>query len=224
MSDLKSFMAYAIVFFLLISSCKKESSVSINLGKNYYPSGAGHWSIYNVDSTFYGLEDVMKSYQLKEVVDSSYFDNGKEIQIIKRYSRRLNQVNWTILDIWTSTISEERIEKVEENQRKVKLIFPVKENKTWNGNVLNAGEEQEYRYTDVDTRITLDTMVFDSALTVVQQDKDYLTHRWYAEEKYSRNVGLVYFERDSIHFYTNTSGGITQEGFSVKMTLISHSH
>lgn len=217
---------YIVLGFIIAYgfSCKKENQIKMDLGKAYYPSKHGHWIIYHVDSTYFGTDTLVRSFHIKELVDSIYDDHGNQIQIIKRYSRKADQLNWSILDVWTATVTGARVEKVEENKRIVKMIFPVVENEKWDGNALNSSGIQEYEYEELDAKYILDSLYFDSTVTILQQEENYLTHRWFSKEVYAKNIGMIYFQRDSIHFRTNEGGQVNLEGISVEMRLINHSN
>ena len=96
-----------------------------------------------------------------------------------------------ILDVWSSRMDNFRAIQVEENIDFIKLIFAPKIGDTWNGNTYNTLEVWDYEYTSVDSRDTINTLVLDSVLTVVQKDDANIIEREYAEEKYARGIGRV---------------------------------
>lgn len=188
-------------FFLLFSffsSCKKDkpAPLSLNLGYSYFPLNIGSWIIYDVDSVVHDdYEDtvITYNYQVKELIESKYTDNaGKEIYRVERYKRSTPQDTWKISDVWASHINSSRAEKFEENTWYVKLIFPVKENATWNGNSFNSMDAMEYEYTEVNIPDTLNGNSFDSTLTVRQIDEFNAISQLFSEEKYAVNVGMIY--------------------------------
>jgi hypothetical protein len=81
--------------------------------------------------------------------------------------------------------------QVEENIDFIKLIFAPKIGDTWNGNAYNMLNVWDYEYTSVDSRDTINTLILDSVLTVVQKDDANIIEREYAEEKYARGIGRV---------------------------------
>ncbi len=198
------------VLFLLLCilyACKKEKNEpTSDLGYEYFPNEAGRYVIYDVDSIVYddfeNDTDIYK-YELKEVIESMFTDNqGRETQRIERYIRKYNdtipysQLPWTIKDVWYANRTINAAEKVEENERFVKLIFPTKESKTWNGNVYNTRTAWEYEYSDVHEAKSYGSLSFDSTLVVKQYDDEgqILIHRQLYTETYAKNVGLIYRE------------------------------
>lgn len=194
------YLSFIIYFLLLlfISSCKKDKPAPAlpDLGYTYFPLNIGSWIIYDVDSVVH--DDFKDSvftykYQLKEFIESKYTDNaGKEIYRVERYKRNNPTAPWIISDVWAAHINSSRAEKFEENIWYIKLIFPVKENAKWNGNSFNSMDAMEYEYTEVNVSTSLNGNNFDSTLTVLQADELNAINKLFSEEKYAKNVGLIY--------------------------------
>jgi hypothetical protein len=82
-------------------------------------------------------------------------------------------------------------ELTEENQRLVKLILPPTSNKKWNPNSFTVLPELEAYYMSIHTPKTLNSLVFDSTLTVEQEDFFSMVDYRRKYEVYAKNVGLV---------------------------------
>lgn len=192
----------ALTFFILLffSSCKKDRPAPTppDLGYAYFPLNLGSWIIYDVDSIVhddYKDSVLTYSYQVKELVESNYTDNsGKEIYRIERYKRSTPSSDWIISDVWAATRNASRAEKFEENTWYVKLIFPIKENAKWNGNAFNSQETMEYNYTEINVSDSVNGHNFDSTLSVLQNDESNAILKLYAEERFAKNVGMIYKE------------------------------
>ena len=203
--------------WLLLLSCHKDNPVAaIDAGYNYFPSGIGHWIIYDVDSTYYeeGNGNVVTlKYQLKEIIESTFDDNsGRPTQRIERYTRLFNpdtpydQLPWQIAAVWTSNLTPALAERKEDNQTYIKLIFPPRAGKKWNGNASNAMDKWEYEYTAVDVAQTVN-LSFDSTLTVTQTGlNDPIINIQTSTEIYARNVGMIYKSFRSLKMQPDTSG------------------
>lgn len=182
----------------MAASCKKDSSPAPDFGYDYYPVTAGSWIIYDVDSTFYNLfthQTEFYSFQVKEHIDSILPDNAERAMVrIKRYYRNNSSESWTIGRVWYAVKTKERVERTEENVKFVKLIFPVRKNKTWNGNAMNSEGELTYKFTSVHTPSTIGGSTFDSTATVLQQADSNLIQKKYKTETYAKHVGLIYKE------------------------------
>lgn len=214
---------------LIFAACKKDSAITIDNGYAYFPDQVGHYVIYDVDSIVHN--DFTKSvdtfrFQVKEHFESEFYDNsGRPTLRIERYKRTYPDTSapWTLSDVWSANLTESRAERTEENQRFIKLIFPVNQKRGWNGNAYNTMDEWEYKYTSVDVPSTLRNLTFDSTLTVKQIDFENLINKKYYIEMYAKNVGLIYKETidvssDSIVPFVPLLKRITK-GVEYKMTV-----
>lgn len=201
---MKHLLKLVFISFVIVCgfvTCKKEETPP-NMGYNYFPIKVGRYIVYNVDSIFYddftGLIDTTK-FQLKEKIESVFYDNeGRSTLRLERYVKYFNDsipyssMNWGLRDVWASNRTSTTAEKVEENQRFIKLAFPVKENQSWNGNAQNTLGELSYEYLFFDETRTIGGIYFDSTLQVTQLEEEFLYSKKYFIEKYARNVGLIY--------------------------------
>ena len=141
-----------IILIALITffGCKsdKEDTVKPNLNYNYAGLQTGNYIIYNVDSIFYddftATSDTFH-FQIKEHLNATFTDlQGDPAYRIERFKKYPDSTHWELVDVWQSKITTTNYQKVEENDRFVKLIFPVRANKTWNGNnlALRGGQNQ----------------------------------------------------------------------------------
>ena len=197
----------------------------------YFPLDSGSFVIYQVDSVIHEFIDdntnnpdsvvTEYSYQVMEQIDSSYLDGeGDQAWRISRYYRTDSASAWSFTSVWSAKRLNNSAQKVEENIRYIKLSFPVKLNKSWNGNLYNFFPEEDYTYTEVNEPLSLSNLEFDSSLTVVQLEDFNLIHRIFKQEKYATGVGLIYSERDSLNI--NALGNITN-GFEFRQQVIGYS-
>jgi hypothetical protein len=206
---------YSLIFLILTSvlifSCKKTTIDPYDQGEDYFPGTVGSYVIYDVDSTYYDdffdpIKVVNVKYQLKEKIESIYADNeGRPTLKIDRYIKYYDSltpyadINWTLRNIWFVNKTESTLEKVENNVRYVKLIFPVKANVFWNLNNQNTINERKLSYVNIDITTTIDSTVYSSVLQTEYDDGDIvLTNREYYTEKYAKNIGLIYKEEISV--------------------------
>jgi hypothetical protein len=185
-----------------LTSCKRDPSPAPDLGFNYFPDAVGSYVVYDVDSSFYDNYPVVKTtvkYQLKEKIQSIFTDNeGRPTIRLERYIKKYDPLvpysamEWKLRNVWTENKTLKNVEKVEDNVRYIKLIFPVSTEESWNGNAKNTNPEEEYKYGFYDLANKIGNIGFDSVLQVDQNDVSSLVHKTFAEEKYARNAGLVY--------------------------------
>jgi hypothetical protein len=186
--------------FFLISSCKKDQPIP-DAGYSYFPENLGHWCIYEIDSTVYDdftNDTFYYRCQVKEVLESYFTDNsGRRAIRVERYYRPYidsipyANLPWTLSRVWAFCKTASEAEKVEEDQRFIRLAFVPRVDKKWNGNAYNTIGEWNYKYTSVDEPYSINSMSFDSTLNVSQKlDTNLLNYRIY-NERYARHVGLI---------------------------------
>lgn len=192
------FICLIAVASAIIASCKKDKNIEapLDLGYNYYPTTTGKWVAYDVDSIVY--DDFKKTidtfhFQVKEVIESHFLDNsGRETERIERFHRKSDNEPWQLRDVWSSNRTATSAEKVEEDQRYVKLSFPLKKGRKWNGNAFNSFEEEEYKLENFDQPLKIGTLEFDSTLSVLQVADSNFIEKKFVKEIYAKNIGLIY--------------------------------
>lgn len=197
---------FVVLVLAILFSCKKDNSTTIDMGYNYMPTAVGTWVIYNVteithDTLATPRHDTL-IYQIMEVIESHFIDNeGRESERIERFKRDSITGPWIIKDVWYSTVTTVRAEKIEENETYIKLAFMPNVGKRWDGNALNTQNEWEYVYSEVDEATIYGGLPFDSTVTVLQREVFNLVEYEQATEVYARGVGLVYkyFKDLTIH-------------------------
>lgn len=138
-----------------------------------------------------GIHDTVH-FQLKTLIGENYTDNqgriGKEYL---RYKSFDSGVSWQYSDTWVQFSEGNRAELIEENQKKVKLIFAPKVDLEWDLNAYNANPEQLAYYSLVHQPMILGGFNFDSTATVVQKDFFSLVDLQKQSEVYAKNVGMI---------------------------------
>lgn len=190
------FVYLPILLFLWgMAACDTQEGEPVFLGKEYFGFQQGNYLIYEVDSTVYDdfLGEVFHyQYQVKEILKEIYTDvQGNEKMRLERFWRENSQQPWKVKNIWTSRITDMQAIRTEENMTFVKLAFPVKNFKQWNGNAYNNLQEQHYQLHDVHNAAALGDMEFDSTLRVMQKDFETLISKDFQYEMYAINVGMI---------------------------------
>jgi hypothetical protein len=226
---MRNLLYFIFLICIFCYSCSKdEENVIPNIGHDYAGLEVGKYVIYDVDSFFYDDFDQTIDtaiYQIKEVVDSKFIDLEEDTAFkIIRYRKENDTTNWMLIDVWNSKLTATNFQKVEENIRLIKLIFPAKKDKTWNGNSMNNLSSMEYEYTSVDNSETIGATSLSSVLTVLQYEDINLVQERLFKEKYARGVGMVYKKSVDITNTFNNSTGLWERssGYDVTMTLSSY--
>lgn len=195
---------------LVLGSCSKdEDPAYIDLGYGYFPTVVGTWAEYTVDSLSVrrqpgDTDTVAISYVLREALVENITDaQGRPAQRVIRYTKD-NNGSWLPKDVWSQTRDNERAERTEENQRRLKLLFPPKSTYEWNTNVTNNNAEFELEYQEIDQPWSVNGMTFDSTVLVVGTYPNNLFFSKIYKERYAKHVGLVYREVDSSETQSNT--------------------
>lgn len=224
----KPFLLISLITIILFSCKKERETVTPDMGYDYAGLEVGKYVVYDVDSFYYddftGTIDT-SYYQIKELVDSKYIDlENEEAYKIIRYRKEIDSTNWVLTDVWNGKITGTNFQKVEENIRYVKMIFPTRIDKTWNGNAMNNNGDMQYEYTAVDATETIGSIPLNSVLTVLQKDETNLVEEKFFEEKYARGIGMVYKKSTDITNVYNTSTGLWERssGIDITMTLSSY--
>lgn len=199
----KSILILGALLFLL-HGCKDEEIAPTDLGYGYWPTNTGHWVEYQVDSVWQedevGLR-ITASYRAMEVIDSQYVDaEGRPSQRIERFVLDPVDSTWVIKDIWTQTITATFAEKTEENLRKLRLAFPVRDYQIWNVNEFISDDGLYFTTDDANFEVEYDEIGVpwsngyissDSTCTVVSTYPNNIVVTNTLNERYAKHIGLV---------------------------------
>jgi hypothetical protein len=223
-----------------VSSCKKKTDppVKPDLGEAYYPTTIGKYIVYDVDSIVFDeftYDSTFYKYQIKEKIEEAYTDaQGKPALKMARYIKKYSATTsytampWIIKDVWQVNVTSKDVQVVEENVRYVKLVFPVKQSSTWDGNIWNTIGSLDYTYSYLDAQETINSNSFAKVLCVTQKFFPTFISREYYIEKYAKDVGLVYKEINDLKLPIATGTNvpvlnITQKsGIVYKSTIVNY--
>jgi hypothetical protein len=203
---------------LVIGACDTGNVTPGNdlLGYSYFPLESGQFSIYEVEKTTYSITTapVTVRYQLKDVVDSAFTDlTGEQAFKVIRYSRNNDKLNWKLDSVWTAKRTSTRAIRTENNIAFVKIIFPAKEELTWNGNVLNNRGKDDYVMQNLDKPFQVSGTDFEKTLTVVQENDSNLCTQNKRIEIYSTGIGLI--QREDIDLKFVQTNGVCEGGTKI---------
>ena len=193
---------------------------------NYFPIEIGHTWIYDVDSIGYDdntgktVIDTF-SYQYKETITENFIDaDGKQSQKLARYYRKNNLDTWVSVNVWVVKKDNLRAEKVQENIRFVKLVFPLSINSFWNGNMYNNLVSDNYFVDYFDKPSTVNGINYNQTIKVRRDSSINAIEEIRQLEIYARNIGLVYYQSDSINTQPIDTSSLTKSrGFRFHLKL-----
>ncbi|EAZ83138.2 hypothetical protein ALPR1_12995 [Algoriphagus machipongonensis] len=156
------------------------------LGLEYQPLSIGEFWIYSVDETQYlGENDSEEdSYFYKDLIRSTYLDEGNELVYIVERSKSYDQENWSIEKDYTLKVRNNTLIRTINNQPVVVLVFPPKSGTLWDGNSYRESDEDDFEIIELDNAA--------GSLRVLQSmEDDLVTYRDNRYEVFQKGVGLV---------------------------------
>ena len=189
---------YIILILFAFWSCQKTDEDTFDAGYNYFPIQTGYYTIFKVQE--YTYDDFTSTidtniYLLKEKFDSSFTDGeGRNAYLLKRYTKAdVDSItDWKLVDVWTAYKGKDQAERFEENVTFIKLIFPLKRNKSWDGNAKNDSLSQIYKVLDYDLKEAYGGKTFMQTCRINQYENKNLIEDELSEEVYARDFGLVF--------------------------------
>lgn len=243
---LKSFhsIAVAAIFATLIAGCGPDPEKQIS-GDRYFPLRVGDYRVYHITETqisAYNIETNFE-YDLKTVVVDSFANAiGTYSYIIHRFKRESAADDWESVETWTARADQREVVVTEGSTPFVRLTFPMKNGRTWNGNAYNNLESNEfcegiefsscdlYALENVDQPITtsLEQLTFESTVEVIQNNSPDLIEKYdIRKEIYALDVGLVYKQSTILNYCTIGSclrQQLVEAGIIFTQELIQYGH
>lgn len=214
-------MKHLLIVFLsliILVACKKSEDPPY-FGYEYFGLTEGRFVSYDVmEISHDGISDTTR-YILKTVVGEDIIDNeGRTAKRLYRYAYDWQTEELFDERVWTSIIDQGRGEVVEENQRKIRMIFAISIDKTWDVNAFNPEDEQEVFYEDINKPYTINGIAIDSSVRVEYDDNINLIEYDRKYEVYGKNIGLIHRSFKSLDI-SNFDTTDIQNGTEVYYTL-----
>ncbi len=186
------------VILILIGGCNGDEpfNPSIDYGYDYFPIATGKYWMYDVTEIVYDASGPDTSrFQLRETIIDSTYSDGHLFEI-ERSKRATSLDNWEVDSIWTARMNDRFVVIAENNVAFQKLVFPIQDGTSWDGNAFNIGDEATYEMELIPTDSTdfLKVIISDLPENIVKVDERY--------EYYVKGVGLVSKEYNSVNFCT----------------------
>lgn len=179
-----------VIFFVLSCEDSYREPVLVN-DTNFFPSEPFLSRTYEVDEIIYEISgnDTLHYFLREQVVDS-FINAGITTYLLQVERAETIEGDWKIQEIVPVRITESEVVRRENGADFVKLIFPVDENKSWDGNKYNTLSFQDYQYeTDpiIDSEVisakAVRVIISDIPPNVVDQDQQ--------DEVYAEGIGLI---------------------------------
>lgn len=220
------------VFLFYLCSCQSSFREPYNFEDDlrYFPLNLNEERIYTVEETLYAQESgqtIMSTfqYELKEEFTSVFQEQDQApVYTIERSFRESEQMEWNTEAAWSARVNSERIVITEGSVPFVKISFPIRVGKKWDGNAFNHLEKDEYEITAVSENFEVaGGQQFEDCVVVTQNNnEDFIVMLDKRIEVYARDIGLVYKESSILEYCTAPAClGLQQvrQGRMFKMTL-----
>lgn len=245
-----SFLLYFFIFCITLISCRLndvDDNYNIKAGYEYNPLKVGKYLTYKIDSIIYDNENnqtikIGKTRFVKEVIADTFRNEINElIYRIERFDKLNESDPWELKNVWTAYLSNFQLIRTEDNFRFIKLAFPIRKGKSWDGNafidptsIIKIADESvevyknwDYSYLSIDKPEIVNGIRYDSVAVVSQvDDQDNLIELRYSREKYAKNIGLVSKEMKILDTQKITSKepweNKAEKGFIMVQNLIDH--
>ncbi len=212
---------FCLSIFTAIFSCKKQDE-SIDKKTEYFGLEKGSFVEYEVTYMFH--DSLLQKhdtiiYQLKTLIGDTILDNvGRIASEFHRFQRKNSTLPWEETDIWTAIIVDNRAELIEENQRKVKLIFTPTLEKVWDINAFNNIGTVDAFYSSIDESKTINNLTFENTLTVEEENYKTLLETKRKFEVYAKNIGIISKTYKNLQFKFGSSKPIKGEEYYFNVT------
>ncbi|GAB3657646.1 hypothetical protein GCM10028791_30240 [Echinicola sediminis] len=193
---MKDYLPFIILLALL--GCSSPESDPVDLAYDYVPLAQNRFWVYEVDETIYfGESDkVTTHFFYRDVVTSSFFDNEGDLVYLIVRTKSLNQNEWDNHSVYTLQIKSQALIRSVENQKNIPLVFPPKDQVSWDGNAYNSQQEDNYQLEYIQA-YEVGSKTYQGTVKVVQEeDDDLITIRDKRFEVFARGVGMIeqYYE------------------------------
>lgn len=244
-----SYLPYIIILLVLslLSACSKKAELILaGTIQDYLPLQTGRSVTYRLDSTLYpgqGTSTLVRSHIVRDRVEYSEIDQqGRPAwRIIRAFRNNVDTTRWTDRELFLAIPSGNTIEWVEDNMRTIRLVNPIRDGYSWEGNrFINTATDPARQYLDGWTYTylmagktwRLGDKSFPNTLTVRQQedrvgnpaDRSRYSSIDVAREVFATGIGLVY--REVIHEVWqppnagSATGYFEPESFAVTLSFI----
>jgi hypothetical protein len=212
---------------LLLIRCNKTDTFPTAKISDYTNMAVGKFVVYRLDSTVtlpFGVGFTVNSYLVKDSVDAMVTDNlNRPGYRIIRYTWDSVGQQWNNSNTFLAVSTGKTFEYIENNMRQVRLVSPIADNFSWQGNsyvgtspfnfVSNDDNflSWTFTYSNVGLPFTVGNLRFDTTITVVQYDstnnKPFYTNSIsnYSKsyEVYAKGVGKIFQDLFSWEYQTS---------------------
>jgi hypothetical protein len=228
-----------------LASCKKdkEDLSEMAQGHKFFPLELGKYILYDVDSTYW--DDFLKaeihhrSQVRYDVVDNFEDNEGRLSYVINVMARNTDVDPFRPNDVIYATPTSGSVVLKQRNLSFIKMVFPVNNGGSWNGNAMIPLQDQDYvefdndkwvyTYANFDKEFDPGNNLYEHTVTVnhiddrlnnPDADSTAYAYQNYSQEIYAYNVGMIYKERVYWVFQPKPGGSGYRKGYRVIMKAV----
>lgn len=192
---------------LLLCACTTSTleNANQNLGTDYMPLTKGATWIYEVREVTFSLNPVPDTsrFWLREQAVDTFTNLSGGISYRLERSKSFNQgSSWAIDSVWIGTLTNSQYLRTENNQTRVKLVFPLREGGSWLVNSFNnnANEGQRAMIQRFNRSAVIGTNSYTRTMQIGVLNDSSCVGRNFLQETYAAGVGLVQLNKRQVRF------------------------
>lgn len=196
-----------ILGLFLFSNCGPEPTVFLpepEVGMKIFPLNAGQVRVYAVDSIHYNSFNTQKQadtfhYWIKEtVMENLDFDTLYSSFKVERQISADSGKTWQFGRNLVLSVSNKEAVRTDDGKRRLKLVFPLKKNASWNQNAYNSDEPMSSVCLSIDGRFDFQDTVVNNAVSISVKKNINLIRVDTEDEIYAPGLGMVKTEKKDI--------------------------
>lgn len=176
--------------------CKPSDNViPLNLKNSFFPIQIDKFIIYSYEELNHNAFDSKTdtiNYWIKETIDTSFLDQENDSTYRLRIDHSIDEgLNWEFQYYAVLKEDDYGIERSDYDIKRVKLTYPVHDNKRWDINMFNNQDIQYGYYKNTDTPYQIEDSLFNETVIVKLANQEDIIFTQFEEEVYARGLGLI---------------------------------
>ncbi len=189
---IKSKYLFIGLIVFIMSCSKSDENIQDDIDTRFYPFVENSYLVYRVDSIYHDLSSDTSSYYLKEVIKDTFVDDlGRINKKIFRYKRYDLSSSWQFDEVWYGYKDDVKAERIAYNNRVLSIIFPVRNNKSWDLNIYNDLVPSFVTFKNTNEAFSVNTFDFDKSVLVDGENISNLIQYKRVYDVYAYDIGLV---------------------------------
>jgi len=213
---------FIIIVSILFLACKgKKEQIIPDLGYNYFPIDSGWVKIYSVDSIAYNDNNQSVDtfhFLIREKILSKIIGlTGEEYVEVERAVQMDSSSIWQPRKSVFVLLTSNNLQIIDENIKTLKLVFPIGNVMSWNGNLYNNLGRRTFYLQNVSSPFNNGDTLFNQCITVQEGLANNAIEELLIKSVYQYGIGLVDFTNNYVN--TQVTG---KSGYKVRQKLISY--